>query len=93
MALSNILSGSLIKSFIPMIKEKTPLLEAQIASQLSAVDLRGNEDYPAIVITTAEGKIYITVCAFDHDDQLMRQIQSITLPEFIEKLLNNDFQL
>ena len=86
------ISGSLIKSFIPMIKEKTPLLEAQIATQLSAVELKGNEDYPAIVITTSEGRVFITICAFDHDDQLMRQIQSIPLPDFIEKLLN-DFKL
>ena len=91
--LGNAIQASMIKSFIPMIKENLPKLETQIGEVLRNVELEGMENYAAIVITVMANKAYITLCTFDIEDHLCRQVRSIPLAEFVEQILTGKFTI
>ena len=93
MGLGNAIQASVIKSLVPMIKENLPKLEEQICEVVNGVELEGLEDYAAIVITTMVGKAYITLCTFDIEDRLCRQVRSIPLADFVEQILTGKFTI
>lgn len=87
MKTDNPLMRNILKNILPLAVDQLPALEGLLVEHIASVPLkRGLEDFAAYVITADGGRIQATLCTFDDENNLARQLQTYTLSDFLKLL-------
>lgn len=85
------IKGTLIKSFIPLIKDNLGGIERTISDRIDTVRLEETEQYAGYVLTNVgtatQPKLMLTLGAFSSDNKFLRSVETKEAKIFIEDLL------
>lgn len=81
------MNASILKMLAPMAKQNLPMVEKALCQRLNETQLIDGETYAAYVLTVANDHAQLSLCAFTHDDQCQRIVESNPLIDELLKLL------